>query len=261
MKFAKKSLGQNFLIDNNIIKKILNLTEIKDRDIIEIGPGQGALTNEILKKKPKSLIVIEKDNKLVEELKVKYSKNKIIKIFNADILKFDIEKISKRNSVIFGNLPYNISSQILVKIIKFKKWPPKFGNLILMFQKELAEKIIGKFSTAGYGRLSILTSYRLNIVKNFLVSPNCFFPKPKINSMVVSFQPKNKTIFNIKNINNLEKITNILFSNKRKMINKNLKKILSESKIKKIFGLKLDLRPSEIKPEIFFKITELFELK
>jgi len=261
MKFAKKSLGQNFLIDNNIIKKILNLTEIKDRDIIEIGPGQGALTNEILKKKPKSLIVIEKDNKLVEELKVKYSKNKIIKIFNADILKFDIEKISKRNSVIFGNLPYNISSQILVKIIKFKKWPPKFGNLILMFQKELAEKIIGKFSTAGYGRLSILTSYRLNIIKNFLVSPNCFFPKPKINSMVVSFQPKNKTIFNIKNINNLEKITNILFSNKRKMINKNLKKILSESKIKKIFGLKLDLRPSEIKPEIFFKITELFELK
>jgi 16S rRNA (adenine1518-N6/adenine1519-N6)-dimethyltransferase len=261
MKFAKKSLGQNFLIDNNIIKKILNLTEIKDRDIIEIGPGQGALTNEILKKKPKSLIVIEKDNKLVEELKVKYSKNKIIKIFNADILKFDIEKISKRNSVIFGNLPYNISSQILVKIIKFKRWPPKFGNLILMFQKELAEKIIGKFSTAGYGRLSILTSYRLNIVKNFLVSPNCFFPKPKINSMVVSFQPKNKTIFNIKNINNLEKITNILFSNKRKMINKNLKKILSESKIKKIFGLKLDLRPSEIKPEIFFKITELFELK
>ena len=179
MKFAKKSLGQNFLIDNNIIKKILNLTEIKDRDIIEIGPGQGALTNEILKKKPKSLIVIEKDNKLVEELKVKYSKNKIIKIFNADILKFDIEKISKRNSVIFGNLPYNISSQILVKIIKFKRWPPKFGNLILMFQKELAEKIIGKFSTAGYGRLSILTSYRLNIVKNFLVSPNCFFPKPK----------------------------------------------------------------------------------
>lgn len=261
MKFAKKSLGQNFLIDNNIIKKILNLTEIKDRDIIEIGPGQGALTNEILKKKPKSLIVIEKDNKLVEELKVKYSKNKIIKIFNADILKFDIEKISKRNSVIFGNLPYNISSQILVKIIKFKRWPPKFGNLILMFQKELAEKIIGKFSTAGYGRLSILTSYRLNIIKNFLVSPNCFFPKPKINSMVVSFQPKNKTIFNIKNINNLEKITNILFSNKRKMINKNLKKILSESKIKKIFGLKLDLRPSEIKPEIFFKITELFELK
>jgi 16S rRNA (adenine1518-N6/adenine1519-N6)-dimethyltransferase len=261
MKFAKKSLGQNFLIDNNIIKKILNLTEIKDRDIIEIGPGQGALTNEILKKKPKSLIVIEKDDKLVEELKVKYSKNKIIKIFNADILKFDIEKISKRNSVIFGNLPYNISSQILVKIIKFKKWPPKFGNLILMFQKELAEKIIGKFSTAGYGRLSILTSYRLNIIKNFLVSPNCFFPKPKINSMVVSFQPKNKTIFNIKNINNLEKITNILFSNKRKMINKNLKKILSESKIKKIFGLKLDLRPSEIKPEIFFKITELFELK
>ena len=116
----------------------------------------------------------------------------MIKIYNADVLKFNIEKIDNKNSIIFGNLPYNISSQILVKIIKFNKWPPKFNNLILMFQKELGEKIIGKFNSVNYSRLSILSNYRLNILNKFLVSPNCFFPKPKITSMVIHFQPKKK---------------------------------------------------------------------
>ena len=260
MRFAKKSLGQNFLTDKNIIKKIINLIEIKNKDIIEIGPGEGALTEEILKKKPKSLSIIEKDFNLFEKLKLKYFKNKIIKIYNADILKFDIEKIVKKNSAIFGNLPYNISSQILVKILKFSKWPPKFNDLILMFQKELGDKILGQYQSSNYGRLSILSNYRLNTLGKFLVSPNCFFPKPKVNSLVIHFQPK-INLFNIKKIENLEKITNILFSNKRKMINKNIKKILKNKEILKITGLKLNFRPSEIKPEIFYKITELFEKK
>ena len=116
MKFAK-SLGQNFLIDKNIIKKIVNLVDITNKDIIEIGPGKGALTEEILKN-PKSLSLIEKDNRLADDTK-KYLKDKKIKIYNYDILKFDLERIDKSNSVIFGNLPYNISSQILVKILKF----------------------------------------------------------------------------------------------------------------------------------------------
>ena len=134
---AKKSLGQNFLIDKNIINKILSLTKIMDRNIVEIGPGKGALTDEIIKKKPKTLLIIEKDNLLIDLLIEKYSKFRNVKVVNGDILKFDLEKNMKSNSVIFGNLPYNISSQILVKFIKFKTWPPKFSNLILMFQKEL----------------------------------------------------------------------------------------------------------------------------
>ena len=261
MKFAKKSLGQNFLIDNNIVKKIINLTTIKEKNIIEIGPGDGALTCEILKRNPKSLSVIEKDYNLSEKLKIKYSKNKIIKVYNADILKFDIEKISKNNLAIFGNLPYNISSQILVKILKFKKWPPKYNDVIFMFQKELGEKIIGKYPSSNYGRLSILTSYRLSVLNKFFVSPNCFFPKPKVTSMVVHFKPKKKNEFNIKKIENLEKVTNIFFSNKRKMINKNLRKVLCDTKIKKISDLKMNLRPSDLQPEIYYKITELFEKK
>ena len=259
MIYAKKSLGQNFLIDKNIIKKIISIVDIRNKNIIEIGPGKGALTDEILKKKPKSLKIIEKDNQLYEFLKKKYFKNKIIKIFNKDILKFNLEKATEKKSIIFGNLPYNISSQILVKIIKFKNSPPRFSNIIFMFQKELGEKIISQFPSSNYGRLSILTNYKLEIIAKFLISPNCFFPKPKINSMVIHFKPKSKNQRKIKKIENLEKITNIFFSNKRKMINKSLKKILTESEIKKISNLKVTLRPSEIKPDIFYKITELIE--
>ena len=258
MQYAKKSLGQNFLIDKNIIKKIINIIDIENKNIIEIGAGKGALTNEIVKKKPKSLSIIEKDFCLSKKLNLKYKNNKIVKIYNFDVLKLNIEKLCRKNSVIFGNLPYNISSQILVKILKFKKWPPKFTDLILMFQKELGEKILGKFPSANYGRLSILTSYRLKILKKFLVSPSCFLPKPKVTSLVIHFKPQLSTII-LKDISNLEKITNIIFSNKRKMINKNIKKILSKKDILLINNLKLNLRPAEIEPEIFYNIAKLYE--
>ena len=261
MKYAKKSLGQNFLIDKNIIKKIINSVEVKNKNIIEIGPGEGALTEEILSRNPKSLLVIEKDFNLAKQLKSRYSKNKIINIYNEDIIKLNIEKLITKNSVIFGNLPYNISSQILVKFLKFKKWPPKISDLVFMFQKELGDKITGQYNSNNYGRLSILSNYRLKIINKFLVSPNSFLPKPKVISLVIHFQPKKKTLFDIKDLNNLEKVTNILFSNKRKMINKNIKKILNVNKVKLIKNLKLESRPSEIKPEIYYRITQVFEMK
>jgi len=258
MKFAKKSLGQNFLIDKNIIKKIVNLVNVKNRDILEIGPGSGALTEEILKNNPKSISVIEKDNNLANKLRNNF-KNEIVKVYNDDILKFDLEKIDKKNSIIFGNLPYNISSQILIKILKFKKWPPKFADIIFMFQKELAEKILGKFHSSDYGRLSIIANFRLKYKSKFLVSKNCFIPKPKVVSQVIHFKPKENTGHIINNLNNLEKITNLMFSNKRKMINKNISRILSVNEIRKLGNIDLKSRPSDIKPEVYYKITELFE--
>ena len=259
MNYAKKSLGQNYLIDLNIIKKIVDLTEIYNKNILEIGPGKGALTEQILKNKPKSLILIEKDNILSKELKLKYKDNKKIIIHNEDILKFNFEEKLKDNSIIFGNLPYNISSQILAKIIKFKKYPPKYSALIFMFQKEMAERITGKFNTSKYGRLSILTNYRLKVLNKFNVSPNCFFPKPKIDSTILYLKPNKKISNKIKNIENLEKITNILFSNRRKMINKNMKKIFNKDQLDSIKNLNLKSRPSDLKPEKYYEITELFE--
>ena len=261
MQIAKRSLGQNYLIDLNIVKKITNLIKITNKDILEIGPGKGALTNEILKKKPKSLILIEKDNVLARELKIKYKNNKKITVYHNDILKFDLEDKINANTIIFGNLPYNISSQILVKIIRFKKWPPKYSSLIFMFQKEMAERIIGKQGTSKYGRLSILTNYRLKVVNKFVISPNCFNPKPKIDSMVLQLNPNDKIKNKIKKIENLEKITNIFFSSKRKMINKSIKKIFKMSnKINSINNIDFKSRPSDLTPEKYYEITELYEI-
>ena len=258
MNYAKKSLGQNYLIDLNIVKKIINLTDIYNKNILEIGPGKGALTKEILKNKPKSLILIEKDNTLFEELKLKYKDQKNIIVYNKDILKFDFEDKLK-NTIIFGNLPYNISSQILAKIIRFKKIPPKYSALILMFQKEMAQRIVGKFNTSKYGRLSILTNYKLKVLDKFDVSPNSFFPKPKVNSTVLYLKPNTKKFDKIKKIENLEKITNILFSNKRKMINKTIKKIFSRDQLNLIKNLNLTCRPSELEPEKYYELTNFFE--
>ena len=259
MKFFKKSLGQNFLIDQNIIKKITSLVDIENKNVLEVGPGSGALTAEILKKNPKSLIVVEKDKSLAIKLKSKF-KNKInFKLYNEDILRIDLKKIIRKNLIVFGNLPYNISSQILVKFIKIKKLSPDFSDFIFMFQKELGDKIVAKFPSSEYGRLSILSTYKLEILKKFLVSRNCFFPKPKVTSIVIHFRPKENITFKIKDVNNLEKVTNILFSNKRKMINKNIKKLICSEKLKKIRNLKMSFRPTDIEPEIYYRITELIE--
>ncbi len=258
MTFAKKSLGQNFLIDKNIVRKILGLINLKDKNIIEIGPGKGALTDEILKQKPKSIILIEKDNILFEHLLEKYSDKKSIKVLNSDILKYDLDEINKKNLIVLGNLPYNISSQILIKFLRYSYSSSKFSDLIFMFQKELGEKIISKFPSKKYGRLSIITNLIFNVEKSFLVSPNCFFPKPTVTSMVIHFK-KGKKKSKITKMSNLEKITNIFFSNKRKMINKNIKKVLSEKKINQVSGLNLNSRPGEISPKVYYKITELYE--
>ena len=259
MIFTKRSLGQNFLIDKNIIDKIIGTVKITDKNIIEIGPGNGALTDKILKKKPKNLFLIEKDNILSKKLKEKFKNEKNIKIYNEDVLKFNFKSIKRKNLIIFGNLPYNISSQILVKLLKINYWPPLHDNLILMFQKELGEKIIAKHPSKNYGRLSILTNLLLDVKTKFLVSPNCFKPKPKVNSIVIHFKPKTKKFGNIQDLKNLEKITNIFFNNKRKMINKNIKKILKKDEIIRIKNIKLDMRPADIEPNIYYKITELIE--
>ena len=259
MILPKKSLGQNFLIEKNIIKKIISLTDFKNKDILEIGPGKGALTDEILTKNPKSLVLIEKDFLLTQNLKKKYFLKKEVKIFNADILKFDFKKLKKKKLIVIGNLPYNISSQILIRIIKQKKIHIIFNDLIFMFQKELGEKILCNFPSKNYGRLSIITRLNLIAKSNFIVSPNCFYPKPKVRSMVIHFKTFKNDFYKIKDVSNLEKVTNILFSNRRKMINKSIKKILSHQNLKKIPELKLNLRAENIDPDLIYKITELFE--
>jgi 16S rRNA (adenine1518-N6/adenine1519-N6)-dimethyltransferase len=256
----KKSLGQNFLIDKNIIQKIINMSDIKNNNVLEIGPGTGNLTSKILEQKPKSLILIEKDSALTLGLKKKFKLNKNVKIFNENILKFNIEEEIKDKSIIIGNLPYNISSQILTKLIKFKTWLPKYKKLVLMFQKEVADKIIAKPGSCDFGRLSVITSSRLKIVNSFIVSPNSFFPVPKIKSKVLVLEPIINQNFKVKNINNLEKITHDFFSKKRKMINKVFKKLFKNYKKNAVdLNINLKLRPNALSDNDYYNITRLYE--
>ena len=258
---AKRSLGQNFLIDKNIINKIINVVDINENNtIIEIGAGYGNLTKYIINRNPKKIFAIEKDKKLSLFLKKKFKLSKNLKVINEDILNIIQKNNLGKNIIVFGNLPYNISTKILASLIMLNKWPPWYDILILMFQKEVADRIIAKTRTKEFGRLAVLSNWRLDIKKHFDISKNCFFPKPKINSTLLSFKPKKINTFNLKNPKNLEKVTRILFSNRRKMINKSFKKLFKE-KISMVKNLNIDLtkRPEELSNETFYKIAIEYE--
>jgi len=235
----KKSLGQNFLIDKNICRKIANLTQIKDNNIIEIGPGTGLLTDEIIKHKPKNLLLIEKDYSLILNLKEKYSEHKNIEIVNDDILKFLFTK-KKEKIKIISNLPYNISTQIIFNLLSQKN---TFSEMILMIQKEVAEKMCVN-NKKKMNRLNLLIEVFSKYNIEFNVSNNCFYPKPKIMSSVVRIIPKES--INI-DINKFEIFTRKIFKHKRKkishvnkLINFNKKNKFNEFKDQRFEDLKID---------------------
>ena len=255
---AKKSLGQNFLVDQNIINKIINIVDIKDKNILEIGPGTGSLTLEILKKKPKKIILIEKDDKLIDLLKNRL--NKDIEFINKDVLKIDENNLNNQILTVFGNLPYNISTEILSKwILNINPKKVWFSCLVLMFQKEVADRIISKFNTKEYGRLTILANWRLNIKKIMDIKPNSFQPKPKVESTVLFFEPK-KNFTKFKNAKNLEKITRIFFMHRRKMIKKPFKQLFNDNKnIASELGIDLNLRPQNLDFNAYYELTKKYE--
>ena len=257
----KKSLGQNFLIDKNIIDKIVKIPNlIKNKTIVDIGAGYGALTKAIIKLKPKKIFAIEKDKKLSSFLSNEFEKDKNVNVINDDIFNFIQKKNIEKNIIVYGNLPYNISTQILARLIMLKKWPPWYEELIFMFQKEVADRILAKLGDKEYGRLSILSNWRLDIKKHFDISKNSFIPKPNINSTILSFKPKKNNPYKLKDPKNLELVTRTLFSNRRKMINKNFKKLFKDSlDISDKLNLNLKLRPEEINNEIYYKIAKAYE--
>ena len=156
-------------------------------------------------------------------------------------------------------MPYNISTKILASLITQNQWPPWYDVLIFMFQKEVADRILAKTNTKEFGRLAVLANWRLEINKHFNISKNCFFPKPKVNSTLLSFKPK-KNYFKFKKPKNLEKITQIFFSNRRKMINKNFTKIFGKSmSLAKDLNIDLTKRPEQLSNEMFYKIVLKYE--
>jgi 16S rRNA (adenine1518-N6/adenine1519-N6)-dimethyltransferase len=254
---AKKSLGQNFLIDREILEKIVNTATIKDQNILEVGPGTGNLTSFILKNHPKKMFVIEKDDDLAKNLNETFKDQ--LTIINDDILNIDEKLLFTENVTVFGNLPYNVSTEILSKWIVNLKDDPWFNCLVLMFQKEVADRIIAKFNTSNYGRLSILSNWKLNIEKICDISPKSFSPKPKIDSSLLLFTPKNN-FFNIKDPKNLEKVTRIFFNHRRKMIKKPFNQLFNgDQKILEKLKINLNLRPQNLDFNTYYHLTSLYE--
>jgi len=254
----KKSLGQNFLIDKNIIEKICDAANIKrNNNVLEIGPGTGNLTDFILQKKPKKFHVIEKDERLIKNLNQRFDDK--ITIINEDILKYDLKLLSDKDLIIFGNLPYNISSQILTNFINYPYLEFSYKKLVFMFQKEVADRILAKDNSKNYGRLSIFSSWKLNIKKIMDINPSSFFPKPKVMSSLLIFEPKINYI-KFKNSKNLEHITNVFFNQRRKMIKKPINILFKNSEtVIKDLNLDTNLRPQNLKKDTFYKICLIYE--
>ena len=254
---AKKSLGQNFLIDKNILEKITNTTKITNKIVLEVGPGTGNLTSYILKKNPKKLFVIEKDNQLAIDLENKF--NNQISIIHEDVLKIDETTFFKDKLIVFGNLPYNISTEIISKWIvnlKDKFW---FECLVLMFQKEVADRIIAELNTSNYGRLSIICNWKLNIRKICDIKPESFFPKPKVDSSLLFFYPK-KNFVKINNPNNLEKVTRIFFNQRRKMLKKPFNQLFNGNQnVLNKLKIDLNLRPQNLSLDTYYKLASEYE--
>jgi 16S rRNA (adenine1518-N6/adenine1519-N6)-dimethyltransferase len=254
---AKKSLGQNFLIDREVLEKIVSITKIAGKEVLEIGPGSGNLTTYILKQKPKKLYVVEKDDELAILLKEKFDTE--IEIINDDILKISEDKISDQKLSVFGNLPYNISTEILSRWILNIGSNFWFQSLVLMFQKEVADRIVSEFNNSKYGRLSILSSWKLNVKKIIDIKPQSFSPRPKVDSSLLLFTPK-VNFFELKDPKNLEKITRIFFSHRRKMLKKPFNQVFANGKqVAEKFGIDLNLRPQNLEPKTYFKLVKEYE--
>ena len=234
----KKKYGQNFLIDENIVNKIVDLINFKKLKILEIGPGNGKLTNKIISKNPKKLELIEIDKDLTIILKEKFKKNKFIKIINKNILKHEI---NDDYDLIISNLPYNISSQVLVKLSIMDNAP---NEMILMFQKEFATKLLENRLNSINSIVKCFFKFKLK----FHVSKNCYRPIPKIDSSVLKFEKLNKCLLKKNEIDNFIKFKRYLFSYKRK----SLKNLLKKYKINS--NINLDIRAERLELKMLIKI-------
>ena len=254
----KKKLGQNFLHDKNIISSIVNMANIEDEDIIEIGPGPGILTESILNNKARSLLAIEKDDSFEVNLKkIRSNYRDNFDYLINDVIDFDFKKLAKKNYKFVSNLPYNISVPFILKMIRIRKIIP-WKEMILMVQKEVAERITAKINTKNYGRLSIMVNLNNDVKKLLTVKPSSFIPRPKVDSTVIKISPKNKDI----NINTeiFENIVKTCFSQRRKKVKNNLDQLnINTISLLELSNIDPDIRAENIDIEGFIRISTNYE--
>ena len=247
---AKKDLGQNFLIDAIIINQIIETINPDAEDtFLEIGPGRGAITEPLLKS-IKYLHAVEIDRDLIKALE--NIKNTNLLIHNNSILKFQLEQLGDRNLRVIGNLPYNISTQIMLWTFANLKM---FKDIHFMFQKEFGERLVSKNDKKSFGRLSVLTQYLTKPEFCFQINPESFIPEPKVESVFIKLLPIEGRSFNDALTKKLQEVSRIAFMHKRKMIGKSLKSILAIEELVNL-GIDLKSRPENLSVEDYVKISE-----
>ena len=254
-----KKLGQNFIFDKNILNKITALINPDACDlVIEIGPGLGGLSEALLNNNVKKILLVEKDRqftKLLHALKSKYPDQ--IDIIFEDAINFNFDIENYKNITIVSNLPYNVATKILTTLINTHYTTNKLKNMVLMFQKEVAQRITANYSNKHYGRLSIISQYLYQCNIEFDLNPAVFYPKPKVDSSIVSFKSLERK--SCPDIKILESITRAAFSQRRKKIRTSLKDIISEADLAERLNIDVDLRAEQLTVNEYLKISEYLE--
>ena len=248
MVFAKKKWGQNFLVDNNLLEKIINNVKIdSNENVLEIGPGQGALSEKLVGI-CNELHMVEIDRDLIAILK-QHNKLSQAEIINQDILKVDLPTLDIKNPVVIGNIPYNITSPIVFWLIKhLASW----NRAYLMVQKELAQRLTAKIGTKDYSRLTVMTSLYFDIRICFLISPNVFLPKPKVQSAFIEIIKKENSSHHDINLKSFDQVVRMAFNQRRKMLRNSLSSLNIDIKN---CAIDFTERPEQLSVEDFIEIS------
>jgi 16S rRNA (adenine1518-N6/adenine1519-N6)-dimethyltransferase len=257
---AKKSLGQNFLFDLNLTRKIARSAAPLDGfTVIEVGPGPGGLTRALLAEGASNVIAIERDARVLPALAtISDHHNGKLRVIEADALAQDINVLSRPPVKIVSNLPYNVGTPLLLKWITSESWPPSFTSLTLMFQKEVAARIVAAPGSDDYGRLSIICQWRMQAKKLFDVNRSAFTPPPKVTSSIVQLIPRPVPLVNC-GVKALERVTAAAFGQRRKMLRSSLKSVFEnpEAALEKA-DLTPNMRAEEVDVVSFGRLAQIY---
>ena len=248
---AKKSLGQNFLFDLNLTRRIARAAGAQDGGTFyEVGPGPGGLTRALLSEGADKVIAVERDARCLPALEqIAQAYPGKLEVLSADALELDEATVLPRDVRIAANLPYNVGTALLIKWLTIPQWPPLWTSLTLMFQKEVAQRITAKSGAEHYGRLSVLAQWRCTARILFDVNRGAFVPPPSVTSSIVRLEPRTQPLAPA-NLSDLEKITAAAFGQRRKMLRQSLKALGGEALLEKA-GIDPTMRPEDLKIEQF----------
>jgi 16S rRNA (adenine1518-N6/adenine1519-N6)-dimethyltransferase len=242
---AKKSLGQNFLLDLNLTRKIARAAGAEGSVIYEVGPGPGGLTRALLMEGATKVIAVERDERCLPALaEIAAAYPGRLEIISADATNLDETALLPQGVHIAANLPYNVGTALLIKWLGSEQWPPLWASLTLMFQREVAERITAKPGSEHYGRLSVLAAWRTKAKIQFDVARQAFVPPPSVTSSIVRLEPLAEPVAKAA-LKDLERVTEAAFGQRRKMLRQSLKALGGEALLERA-GIEPTRRPEEL---------------